>query len=77
MGAACSQGRRFQGCTFSVETEAKSKCDRETFGDKAGCGHGQSVFLSPFIEGTVGGNYVFAVSTPVLHFLNRSKCIGI
>lgn len=29
--------------------------------------------LSPFIEGVVGGNYVFARSTPVLHFLNRTK----
>lgn len=71
--AAWRKGRRFQDCTFFVETEAKRKCDRGVFGDKAGCGHGQSVVLSPFIEGVVGGNYVFAWSTPVLHFLNRTK----
>lgn len=77
VGADCREGRKFQDGTFSVEAEAKSKCDRDMFGDKAGCQHGQFVFFSSFIEGIVGGNYVFALSTPVLHFLNRTKCTGI
>lgn len=68
VGAACRKGRRFQDCTFSVETEAKSKCDRDTFGDKAGCGHGQSVFLSPFIK-------VLWVGIMCLHYL-RLCCIS-